>query len=764
MVTTTVIFDCPVTPWLVGGAGAAAVTAAIAFLHCDAAHLARLRRVAILATVLVAGTMLVGLALGPTLIRTWEDPEKPRCAVLLDGSRSMLLADDYSGAEADWLLRRTGSGVTQATRRDVVRLLLEGGAEAWPAAVARQFDVSAWRFATSLEAVAIGDAEAPFDVDPEGYATALGDALAEVGSGSGGRPPQAVILLSDGAWNTGRDPHEVARRLGQLGAPVFVVGVGDPTPPRDVRVLDLRGPKTALLGDEVLLTARIAGAGLGAVRLPVELTNGGKGVERKDVSVPPSGQPVTVNFTFVPEAPGRLAFQVRVPPQEGERDVSNNQAAVAVDVDERKIRVLLIDGEPRWEFRFLRNVLERDPAVALTVCLLRPGVGPIAGEGYLAELPTENRGLADYDLVILGDVPGDKMPEGFLKALSDMVRQRSGSLVVVAGRGEHYRRLAGTPVASILPVMLEDVDAGAGEKTSEPFRPELTQDGLTGLVTRLASSTEENDSAWSRLPRIQWSAGVGALAPGASALLVHPYRLAGVEKMPLLAVHRVGEGKVMFLGLEETWRWRKVVGDEFHYRFWAQAVRWMTKRPFSDGDPRTRISIDRTACDVGETARVEVYCLGPDGFPLQGGAVWLKVTDGEGRSDQVAAPAAPGGWGVYRAAFKPARPGTYRMQPIVSAYGDQPLPPTVSLTVARVDLEKDLLAQNLAALKAVAEASGGRYLTVAEADQLPAILAARKQPRMITDEYSPCRHWAYYTVLAVLLGAAWLIRKRSGLA
>ncbi|MCX5656012.1 MAG: hypothetical protein NTY65_15350, partial [Planctomycetota bacterium] len=181
MVTTTVIFDCPVTPWLVGGVGAAAVTAAIVFLHRDAAHLARLQRVAILATVLAAGTMLVGLALGPMLIRTWEDPEKPRCAVLLDGSRSMLLADDYSGAAADWLLRRTASGVPQATRRDVVRLLLGGGAEAWPAAVAKQFDVSAWRFATSLETMAIGDAEAPFDVDPEGYATALGDALAEVG-------------------------------------------------------------------------------------------------------------------------------------------------------------------------------------------------------------------------------------------------------------------------------------------------------------------------------------------------------------------------------------------------------------------------------------------------------------------------------------------------------------------------------------------------------------------------------------------------------
>ena len=764
MVTTTVIFDCPLTPWLVGGIGAALVAAAMVFLHRDAAHLARLGRAAILATVLVAGVMLVVLALGPTLIRTWADPQKPRCAVLVDGSRSMLLADDYSGAAADWVQRQTASGAAQITRRDLVRLLLGGEADSWLAPVAEQFDVAAWRFASSAEAMAIGDAAAPFDVDPEGYATALGDALAEVGAGSGGTPPQAIVLLSDGAWNTGRDPHEVARRLGQLAAPVFVVGLGDPNPPRDVRVLDVRGPKTALLGDEVLLAARIAGAGLGSARLPVELVSGGKTLERKDVTMLLSGQPVTVTFTFVPEAPGRSAFQVRVPAQEGERDATNNQADVAVNVDERKIRVLLIDGEPRWEFRFLRNVLERDPAVTLTVCLLRPGIGPITGEGYLAELPTENKGLSAYDLVILGDVPRDKMPDEFLKALSDMVRQRSGSLIVVAGRHEHYRRLADTPAALILPVMLEDGRAAVGAKTTEPFRPELTQDGLTGLVTRLAAGTEENDSVWSRLPRIQWSAGVGGLAPGASALLVHPYRLAGTEKMPLLAVHRVGEGKVMFLGIEETWRWRRRVGDEFHYRFWAQAVRWMTKRPFSEGDPRARISIDRTECDVGETVQTEVYCLGPDGFPLQGGSVWLKITDGEGRSNQVTAPPAPGGWGVYRAALKPTRPGTYRIQPIVSAYGDQPLPPSVSLTVARVDLEKDFLAQNLAALKAVAEASGGRYLSVAETDQLPSLLAARKQPRMITDEYSPCRHWAYYAVLATLLGAAWLARKRSGLA
>lgn len=761
---TTVILDCPVPPWVVGVAAAVVLAAVVIFLRRDAAHLARPRRVIILSLVIVAALMLVGLVLSPTLIRTWPDPEKPRCAVLVDGSRSMLLADDYSGETAEWLAKRLPPGAIprRATREEIARALLSAGPGTLPAGLKEHFDLSAWRFATALEGMALGEGAQPFAVNPEGYATALGEALDEAAAGAGGARPQAIILVSDGAWNTGRDPSEVARRLGQLAAPVFVIGVGDPSPPRDAGVLDLRGPASALLGDEVFLTARIAATGMGAVRLPVELTSDGKTLDKKEIVTLPSGQPVGVNFAFVPDTPGRRLFEVRIPKQEGERDETNNGARLAVEVAERKLAVLLIDAEPRWEFRFLRNVLERDPAVTLTVCLLRPGVGPIAGEGYVSVLPTQKNDLARYDLVVLGDVPPEKLPEDFLAEISEMVRRRSGGLVVVAGKREHYRRLAGTPLAAILPVLLEG--PGTDSRPCEPFGPELTQDGAASLVTRLAGAPDENELVWSHLTRPRWSAAVGGLAPGAVALLVHPYRLAGAGKMPLLAVHRVGDGKVMFLGLEETWRWRQSVGDEFHYRFWAQAVRWMTRKQFTEGDPRARLSIDRTECDVGETVQIETYCLGPDGFPLQGASVWLRITDSDGRSQRLAMQPAPGGWGIYRGAFTPAKPGAYQMQPIVSAYGNDPLPPAVVLKAARVDLEKTSLAQNLAALKAVAEASGGRYLKVTEADQLPALLAANEQPRLITAEYSPCRHWVYYTALAAVLGAAWLVRKRSGLA
>jgi hypothetical protein len=301
-------------------------------------------------------------------------------------------------------------------------------------------------------------------------------------------------------------------------------------------------------------------------------------------------------------------------------------------------------------------------------------------------------------------------------------------------------------------------------KSGEPFGPELSTEGATHLVTKLAESPEENEAVWSRLPRVRWSAGVSGLAPGAQSLLVHPYRIAGTAKMPIRAVQRGGDGKVMFSGLEETWRWRRGIGDEHHYRFWGQAVRWMVKRQFTEGDPRARLSIDRTECDVGEAVQVEAYCLAADGYPLQDASVVLSVTDTAGKRQRLAMQPAPGGWGVYRAPFVPTATGTYEMQPIVSAYGDQPLPSKVALAVSRIDLEKDSLAQNASALKAIAEASGGKYLTVAEADRLAALLAATKQSRVLTAEYSPCRHWLYYSGVVALLGAAWLVRKRSGLA
>lgn len=748
---------------MIGLLAALALGVLSVFVLKDVSHLKRRWRLVILGLTIAGGVMLIGVLLGPKLIRTWRDPQKQRCLILVDGSRSMLLTDRYGSEVAIWL---SGGGPAaedpRLTRQEVVRRLLADEAGGSLEALSKEFELSGWRFASAMETLPLAG-EVPFEVDQEGYTTALGQALHQAALGSGGQRPQAIILVSDGAWNTGRDPSEVARLLGRLSVPVFVVGIGDPQPPRDVALLALRAPRSVLMGQEIFFTAQVAATGMESTSIALKLFSGEELVAEKEVITPLAGRPVNVNFSFVPEEPGRHVFSAAAARQAGEEDDTNNTASASVEVLERKISVLVVESEPRWEFRYLRNVLERDPSVSLTICLLRPGVGSIAGEQYLTALPTGRKELAAYELLILGDVPRRELPEPFLKGLAEMVRERSAALVVVAGRREHYKELVGTPLASILPVTLEGA-LGAQVRGLPTFRAELTHEGIGHLITRLEGDAKENEAIWSRLPPLRWSASVAGLVRGARALLVHPHRLAGAGKLPVLAVHRVGGGKVMFCGIDETWRWRKSSGDKYHYRFWAQVVRWMVKKHFSEGDPHARLSIDRSECDVGESVEIEAYCLGPDGFPLEGASVWLKVEDLEGESQRLAMDPAPGGWGIYRTQFMPKVPGKYRMKPIVSTYGREPLSSAVSLEVTQVNLEKNFLAQDLSVLTAVAQASGGRYLRVSEANLLPSLLAAKVERRNLSAEYSPCQHWAYYLVLALIFAVIWLIRKRSGLA
>ena len=769
----TLVFDCPLPPWLVGIVAAAVVVAVAVLVRRDASHLRRGLRYPILALVIVAALMLTGLVLGPKFIRTWPDPQKPRCAVLVDGSRSMLLTDAYSGEQESWLDERltkeeknqnpTPEEANKVVREKVAQLLLDRSGNKWLAALQKDFEVSGWRFGTKMEGLLLDADSPPFEVDPEGYSTELGEAMEEAASGSGGRRSRAIVIITDGAWNSGPDPSEVARVLGRLGIPVFAVGIGDPEPRRDVAVLNFAVPKSVLMGDEVLLTAQIAATGMGARRLLVQLACNGEVIEEKQVLALPSGQPTNVNFSYLPDEPTLQHLEVRVAKQEDEEDDSNNKATAAVEVVERKINVLLIEGEPRWEFRFIRNVLERDRATSLSVCLMRPGIGPIKGPGYVHVLPTKKREMAAYDLIILGDVARRSLPDAFLEELAEMIKRRSGALIVVAGRRRHYAGLAGTPIAEILPVKLDGPFDGGG-RSGVPFKMELTRTGASHLITRLSANSEENELEWQGLPAVTWAAGVSGVARGADSLLVHPYRLAGASRLPLLAVHRVGAGKVMFCGIEETWRWRKAIGDKYHYRFWAQAVRWMVKQPFAEGDPRARLSVDRSDCYVGENIEIEVCSLGPDGFPLEKANVWLKVTHADGQSQQLVMEPSPGGWGIYHTTFAPDRPGKFEMRPIVSVYGEEPLSSSATLEVSRADLERNFLAQNRDALQSIAEASGGKYLQIHEVEELATALAAVVENHPLTAEYSPCRNWIYYSVLAVLLGAAWLIRKRSGLA
>lgn len=767
MPQTTIIFDCPLPPWLVGIAGGLILLVALVFVWRDVAAQQRWVRRLLIALTTAAALMLLGLLLSPKLVRTWPDPHKPRCLVLVDGSRSMLLADKYSGVLDVWLHQGQTAEESAAdlTRESIVRRLLTKEAPTWLAPLSQRFDVSVARFSETLEGAGEADGAGAYRVDPEGYGTALGEVLDQAASAAGGLRPRALVVISDGGWNTGRDPSDVARVQGRTGLPVFTVGVGNPVPQQDLAVLSVEGPKECFVGDEIVLRALVASTA-GSVRVPVELLCDGEVIRGpKEVVTQPGGRPTPVTFTYVPEKPERRLFTVRIVQPAGEKVSPNKSSSLAVEVVERKIHVLLVESEPRWEFRFLRNVLERDPAAELKVFLARPGLGPSTGPGYLAELPTDKKGLGAFEVVVLGDIAAGALPEEFLKELSELVRRRGAALVIMAGRKENYRSLRGTPLDPLLPVTFDN-PAGITGVSRQLFRPAPTQEGMSHLLTRLAPTPEANEDIWSRLPAMRWSADVGGLRPGAVALLSHPDRFIGGQRMPILAVQRVGEGSVLFSGVEETYLWRRGVGDPYHYRFWAQALRWLAKKRFSEGDSRARLSVDRTEANVGEAVEVEAYCLNQDGFPLENAQAAVRISDAAGgAAEDVALAPVPGGWGLYRATYHPTRAGAFKLAPLVALYGKDPLPANVTVNVTRRDLEKNSLAQDAAELSAIAEAGGGKFLQPNEVSQLPALLAARAEilPPLVA-EFAPFRHWLFYLTLAAILSLAWFLRKRSGLA
>ena len=798
------IFDIPVSPWIVGAVALLLLVAVVVFTRRDLALLRRtLLRVTLLALTILGALLILGVLLNPRFVRVWPDPKKPVLALLADSSRSILLTDSYDGAEADWLrdqdvpapssaeLAAAGAGLPAgaaggrvAERLDIARALLRQTPGSWLAEAKQKFDIHPLHFSGktgqfSLDAAEAAAPPAPgsarsgtspapeqgarFNVDDDGFSTDIGSALEEVVRGAGGAPPSAVVLISDGAWNSGPDPADAARALGRLNVPVFPIGLGNPEPPLDAAVLSLRGPPDCFRGDMLFLNAEVMSTGATPIRAAIELLEDDRVVNEKQVMTLPGGRPSNVQLSCLPINPGRRTFSARIRPAEDQHFLPRSPAQTVVQVSDQKIRVLLIDAEARWEFRFIRSALERDPGAAATICLLRPGVGPITGPGYLSELPTDKKGFSNYDLVILGDVPRTLLPNAFLKeTLRHGPRPRRRS----RGRGRAARELPrprrdarGGPAAGPLK---GSSHLSAGE---ESVKPELTQEGAAHLITRLASDPEENEQIWAKnLPPMAWVADVGPLARDATALLVHPFRTSGVAKQPILATRYAGAGKVLFSGVEETWRWRKSIGNTYHYRFWTQAIRWLVRRHFNEGDPLARLSLSSAQCSVSEKVEVEAYCLGRDGFPLANGDVSVRIQPEGGEPSRLALEPVPGGWGIYRATFVPQREGRYTFNPIVSLYGKEPLNSTAVLQVTRPDLEKSYLAQDRASLQAIAAASGGRYIRFTETDELKSLLAARAGHRMLTVEYAPCRNWGCYVLLAALLAAAWYLRKRAGLA
>lgn len=713
----------PLAVVLLLGGGAAAV-AALSYAATRRVCPAGVRRW--LAAIRLAALALAVLCLlGPSSLGQDRREERPPIFILVDCSRSMAIKDGAGGRA------RTGIAADLLAQN---RPLLDRLAE--------KYDVSVLGFGRTL-------AELPA-LGPEAVAdeTQLGSALAEILSRVRGRRLAPVLVLSDGVNTAGRDPLAVARGFAATRHPLALVGLGGEADAHvmDRRVRALAVSSTALLHSTLPVRAEFAFLGCAGQSVTARLTLDGKLVEERTIVVGADREQVRAEFAVRADEEGqhRVAVELDVDPREV--DAGNNRQASFFFIGRTALKVLLLEGGPRWESKFLRRSVEGVEGLTLVV---RQLAGKGAAAAAAAPELTDAAELARYHAVIVGDVPAAALGEAVMKALRTAVGE-AGTGFLMAGGLTNFGpgKYAGTAVGELLPVRVAEDDPQRKGSFTLRRGAGAPADFLLSLAEGEAPSAE----AWGRLPALDGAVGLGAPKPAAATLLE------ANDGAPVLVGQQFGRGRAAALAADSTWRWTLADehGLEWHRRFWRQLVLWIARQD-QRGQRDFWVALDRFQFAPGETVDAAAYLIGAGDRFVPGARVAgvLSGPQGERKLEFAARPDA------YRAQAAPEVAGEYRIAAQVEPGEGKVVRDEVRFVVAGSDAELDDPLPDHELLRAMAEASGGLFL---KPDGVAAFLQelARRDERNIVERRRVRPLWdnlVFLLAFAAVLTAEWCVRR-----
>ncbi len=595
---------------------------------------------------------------------------------------------------------------------------------------------------------------------PAAEQTRIGEAIDYVLEDTAGQPLAGIVLLSDGGHNMGEDPALAARRAAETGAPVYTVGFGDPTPPRDLAVTSLLADEVVRKGDEVVVSVSLRHRGFDGRSVPVTLKIGDQVLARQSVPLGKKGEKQELNLAFTPGIVGAKTLTVTVPGQPGEISLANNQRAWPIRIVDKKLKILMVEGRPRWEYRFLKNAILRDKTTLFS-CILTDADPSLGGEGNVPifGFPRDRKALFDFDIVILGDVPRDFFTAVDLKNVRAFVEERGGSLVVMAGEVSMPWQYRNTELEAVLPIT---IPAAPREILfREPFQLELTDAGARNPMMFLLPDVEANRSLWHSLPGMYWCGVSDRAKPGATVLAQHPTQTGPDGKIPLVAVQQAGEGTSFMTMVDSTWQWRFRVGDKYFYRFWGQVVRSLTPHELPGANRFVRLTADRSTYALGEKVVLRARLLTPNFHPVRvkGATVEMERTDGQ--RFPVRLEPVPGAAGIYSGEWLPPLAGAFKA--VLRGPGGERGESVTNVVVEASSLELEEPQQNEALLRRLASASGGKYLLWSEASGLPGLIPDRRQEVHTRVEHELWDAPLPLALFILFLVGEWVLRKRTGL-
>jgi hypothetical protein len=784
--------------WLVG-AVAVGVLALVGWIYARELPRKRFARPAAWPPVgLRAALLLLTLCvLLPQLRLLFEREGWPDLVILIDDSASMGTVDDYQDPqvkEAADKLAKLG-GFTRPQRLQLAQALVTRGESDLLTELLTRRQAKLHLFHCSTQATRLGEvrepdqivagAEAVRKLQATGPSSQLGSAVRSVLQEFRGSALAGIVMLTDGVTTDGDDLPRAAQDAAKAGVPLYLVGLGDAREPRDLVLSDLQVEDSVHVGDRLVFEARVTVHGsLAAGSVPVtlyeKLGDQLKELARQQVTLDKAGRPVKVRLTHTPTEAGERVYVLDVPVLPDESDPANNRLERSVFVAEfQRTRVLYVEGYPRYEFRFVKALLERESAatranktVELKVLLADADPDYFKQDKSAVEAfpSTRDELFTQYDVVILGDVDPrhPKLGERNLQWIAEFVREKGGGLLLMAGPRAGPGAYRDTPLADVLPVEGPAVPPPETDRT-EGYRLRLTPVGQMHPLFRFVPDEAENQAVWQRLAKLYWSADGCRPKPAAEVLAVKPPP--GADESadptagePLVVQQFVGAGRSMFFGFDETWRWRQREDERRFNQFWVQAVRYLARARQGRIELRTD---KQTPYHRGEPIRLTARFPDDQPPPAAGTAVRVaaerQVPGGGVETQALQLAKLEGTRATYEALVTRTPEGAYRFTLTAPAVGSGA--PKAESRVLPPPGELDLVRMNQPDLERAAAATRGRFYTLAEADRLVDELPAL--PRVTLNQPRPpwpvWNHPLLFGLALALVSGEWILRKRQQL-
>jgi len=692
----------------------------------------------LLESLLVALLLLV--VWQPAIVIAELKPQQNIIAVLVDDSRSMSIADNGTSREKQ-AIDALGSGVLDDLQK--------------------KFQTRIYRVDSHLNRVSSLENLKSNAGNGGAAATLLGDTLKDFTSQTSGLPIGAVVLLSDGADNSGGIDTSTISALREREIPVHTVGFGPEQVPNDVEINDAAVAARAMQNSRLSASVSFHQRGFSGRKATLAVRDGDKVLASREVTLAADGTVQTEALPFNAGNAGvkSLRFSIDVIP--GETNTQNNSLTRELDVTSGKRKILYVEGEPRWEFKFIRRAEDDDPNVQL-VSMLRTTENKIYRQGIsdqteLADgFPTTADVLFQYQAIIIGSVEAGYFTPVQQELMREFVDRRGGGLLFLGGRSSLAAGIwQGSVVADLLPVTLP---SSKDTFHREPATPILTQAGGDSLITRLDDDPAKNAQRWKKLPYLMDYQDAGTPKPGAAVLA---QMRAGGRTLPLLVTENYGRGRTAVMATGGSWRWQMSMplGDTSHVTFWQQLLRWMIQdtpgqvaatvpNPMIYDNGHIQISADvrdKSYTPAGD-AQVRAHVIGPNGI-----------------SDAVDMQPAPNSPGIFQADYTADQPGSYVAEVTAQRAGQELGSDTVAFQRLDGVAESFHTEQNRELLEQLASQTGGKYWKPEDLSKLPSEIPYSAAGITMRETKELWDMPIIFFLVIALRFSEWFLRRRWGI-